>query len=446
MTKSANVIDATPGLESQWLPFTPNRAFKQDPVVFDRAEGNYFFTPEGDKILDGSSGLFTTPAGHGRREIADAVRDQILRLDYTSSFLRSHPASWAAIVAVARLLPRELRQIFFVNSGSEAVDTALKIALQYHRCRKQASRTMFVSRERAYHGSNLSGVALSGIASNRREFGSPLLPVVHIRHTWLEANRYQPGQGEHGAELADDLLRLIQLHGAENIAACIVEPIAGSCGVLAPPVGYLERLREICDEFGVLLIFDEVICGFGRTGAAFAAQAFGVTPDLMTMAKAITNGIVPMGAVAVKQEIYDTIVDSAPTLRTEMFHGYTASAHPVACAACIAAQQIYVAEDLFARAAQLSLPFLKKLFQLSGASGVVDVRGYGMLAAVEIDPTVIGGDGYAVQKELVKRGLHIKVTGNNLIVAPPFTSSPEELDFIALRIAEVCQAGLNSNR
>lgn len=446
MKKNSTVMETMAGLESQWLPFTPNREFKRDPLVFDRAEGNYYFTPEGDRIFDGSSALFTTPAGHGRREIVKAVSDQLERLDYTSSFLRSHPTSWAATMAVAKLLPRELSQIFFVNSGSESIDTAVKIAQQYHRCRREASRTIFVSRERAYHGSNLSGVALSGIPSNRRNFGAPLLPVVHMRHTWLEANRYQPGQGEHGTELADDLLRLIQLHGAENIAACIVEPIAGSCGVLVPPVGYLGRLREICDEFGVLLIFDEVICGFGRTGASFAAQSFGVTPDIITMAKAITNGVVPMGAVAVKAEIYETIVESAPAQSTEMFHGYTGSAHPVACAACVAAQGIYESEDLFARAAELSEYFLKVMFQLSGIPGVVDVRGYGMLAGIEFDPAAIGGDGYAVQKRLFERGLHVKTTGNNVIVAPPFTCSEQDLDFIASRIAEVCQSGLHAKK
>jgi beta-alanine--pyruvate transaminase len=442
MKKNSTAIDTMEGLDFQWLPFTPNRAFKEDPIVFDRAEGNYYFSPAGERVFDGSSGLFTTPAGHGRKEIADAVRDQLLRLDYTSSFLRSHPASWAATTAVTKLLPPQLSHVFFVNSGSESVDTAVKIAQQYYRSRKEASRTIFVSRERAYHGSNLSGVALSGIASNRREFGTSLLPVVHMRHTWIEANRYQPGQGKHGAELADDLLRLIQLHGAENIAACIVEPIAGSCGVLVPPLGYLERLKEICDEFHVLLIFDEVICGFGRTGAPFASQSFGVTPDIMTMAKAITNGVVPMGAVAVSSDIYDSIVESAPTQRTELFHGYTGSAHPVACAACIAAQQIYESEDMFTRAAQLSGELMKSLFELSGIPEIVDVRGYGMLAGVEIDPAVLRGDGYAIQKALFRRGLHVKVTGNNLIVAPPFTSSLDDLEFIAAQIAEMCKTGL----
>jgi beta-alanine--pyruvate transaminase len=442
MNTVTTAVEEMVGLESQWLPFTPNRDFKEDPCIFERAKGLYYYDPDNKPILDGSSGLFTTPAGHGRQEIADAVYEQVLKLDFTSSFLRSHPASFAVCARLLKLLPQGLDRIFLTNSGSEAVDTAIKMAQQYHRARGQASRAMFVSRERAYHGSNLSGVALSGIASNRRDFGLPLLPVVHMRHTWLEANRFQPGEGRHGVELADDLLRLIQLHGAENIAACIVEPIAGSTGVLVPPVGYLQRLREICDAHGVLLIFDEVITGFGRTGATFAAQAFGVTPDIMTMAKAITNGVVPMGAVAVRSEIYETIIDFDPKRTVELFHGYTGSAHPVACAACLASQDIYEEEDLFGRAAELSSYLQEKVFALQGTRGIVDVRGYGMIAGIELDPAVLGGDGYQVQKRLFHQGLHLKSTGNNLIVSPPFTCTTETIDCIVETVAEVCKRGL----
>ena len=271
------VVEATPEtleMHHQWLPFTPNRDFRGDPRIFERAEGIYFYGPDGKPILDGSSSLFTTPLGHARKELADAIYAQVLKLDYTSSFLRSHSGASAVCAAVAKLLPQGMSRVFLTNSGSDAVDTAIKIAVQYHRVRREGTRSMFVSRERAYHGANLTGVALSGIPNNRRDFGLPILPVVHMRHTWLESNRLQPGQGVHGVELADDLLRLIHLHGAENIAACFVEPIAGSTGTLVPPLGYLERLRDICDEHGVLLIFDEVITGFGRTGKAFAAQVF----------------------------------------------------------------------------------------------------------------------------------------------------------------------------
>lgn len=434
--------ESLPGLENQWLPFTPNRDFKDDPRTFTRAEGVYFYGPAGEKILDGCSALFTTPAGHARREIADAVHRQILQLDYTSSFLRSHPGSSAVCETISALLPEGMDRVFLVNSGSESIDTAVKIAQQYHRSRGEASRTIFVSRERAYHGSNLSGVALGGLPNNRRSFGSPMLPVVHMRHTWLEENRFEPGEGKYGAELADDLLRLIGLHGAENIAACIVEPIAGSCGVLVPPKGYLARLREICDAHGILLLFDEVICGFGRTGSPFAAQAFGVTPDIITMAKAITNGVIPMGAVAVRSSIYDTVVDAAPSHATELFHGYTASAHPVACAASLASQEIYRKEDLFRKASDLSGYFLDKLFALRGTPGITDIRGYGMLAGVDIDPVVVGGDGYKVQQRLYDRGLHLKNTGSTVIIAPPFVMTKDEIDQVVEIIRNVCTQGL----
>jgi beta-alanine--pyruvate transaminase len=418
-----------------WLPFTPNRDFAQHPKTFVRAKGNYFYGPDGQPILDGSSALFTTPAGHARQEIAAAVSNQIMQLDYTSSFLRSHDVAPRLVSELAALLPQGLSNLFFTNSGSEAVDTALKIALQYHRARGEASRGMIVSRERSYHGCNLSGVALAGMANNRRHFGLPMLPVVHMRHTWLKENKGTPGQGRHGAELAEDLLRLINLHGAENVAACIVEPIAGSTGTLVPPVGYLERLREICTEYGVLLIFDEVITGFGRTGSAFAAQSFGVTPDIMTMAKAITNGIIPMGAVAVSQAIYDTLINTAPGGSVEFFHGYTGSMHPVACAASLASLEIYRSEQLFERAAELSPYFMERLFTLMDLPGVFDVRGYGFLFGVEIDPAVTGFDGYELQKRLYDHRLHVKTTGNSMVVAPPFTVTRDEID----SLVEICR-------
>ena len=411
-----------------WLPFTPNRDFHESPLSFTSARGNYFCNPDGQSVLDGSSALFTTPAGHGREEIASAVHAQLLHLDFTSSFLRSHPGAAALTSALGELLPPELPHIFFTNSGSEAIDTALKIAMQYHRVRREASRTITVSRERAYHGSNLSGVALGGLPNNRRAFGPPILPVVHMRHTWLPQNQNTPGQGTHGAELAEDLLRLIRLHGEENVAACIVEPIAGSTGTLVPPLGYLERLRELCTQFGVLLIFDEVITGFGRTGQAFASQSFGVTPDILTMAKAITNGVIPMGAVAVSQHIHDTICDAAPTGSVEFFHGYTGSMHPVACAASLATLRIYRDDALFSRARSMSAYFLERIFELSSVPGVFDVRGYGFMAGIEIDPAICGFDGYELQKRLYRNGLHVKTTGNSMVVAPPFTIERDEID------------------
>ena len=417
-------------MEHQWLPFTPNRDFKKDPRIFAAARGVYYYSDDGKEIFDGSSGLFTTPAGHGRVEIADAVRDQILELDFTSSFYRSHKKSSLVADRLAALLPDKLNKLFFTNSGSESVDTAIKISLAYHRARGESSRTIFVSRERSYHGVNLGGVALSGLVNNRRAFGVSAVPVVHMRHTWLDSNKFTPGQPAHGAELAEDLLRLIELHGAENIAACFVEPIAGSTGALVPPIGYLERLREICTAHKVLLVFDEVICGFGRTGQPFAAQSFGVSPDMITMAKAITNGNIPMGAVAIHQDIHDTIMNAAPEHNIEFFHGYTWSGNPVACAASLATLDIYQSENLFDHAASLSQYFLEKVFSLADVPGVLDIRGYGMLAGVDIDPNIVGMNGYELQKNLFDRGLHIKTTGNSALLSPPFVSSKENLDFM----------------
>ncbi len=429
---------SSPSVETQWLPFTPNRDFFEDPKLFARARDVYYYDPKGRPILDGVSGLFTTPAGHGRREIADAVRDQILELDFTPSFLRAHPKSFLLADRVAALLPPELNRIFFVTSGSESVDTAMKICLAYHRARREASRTMFVSRERAYHGVNFGGTALSGMLNNRRTYGNTISGVVHMRHTWLPENRFTPGQPARGKELADDLFRFVQLHGAENIAACFVEPIAGSTGTLVPPAGYLERLREICDSYGILLVFDEVICGFGRTGQPFAAQSFRVTPDLICLAKALTNGSVPMAAVAVRQSVCQTIFDAAPAMQPEFFHGYTWSAHPVACAAALAALDIYERESVFSAGRQLSPYFLDRLFLLKDLPGVTDIRGYGMLAALDIAPEKTPGQrGYRLQKLLFERGLHVKTTGDSVILAPPLVATREQIDQMLAILEEV---------
>ena len=299
-------------LERHWMPFTNNREFKREPRLFDRASGMHYWTPAGRKILDGSSGLFTTPAGHCRTEIATAVAKQLQTLDFTPSFMRGHPGAFALADGVAALTPKGLDHVVFCNSGSEAVDTAMKIALAYHLARNEGQRTYFVSRERAYHGVNIGGTALSGMVRNREALGALMPGVLHLRHTLLPENRLTRGLGTTGAELADDLSRFVNLVGDKRIAAVFVEPIAGSTGVIVPPRGYLERLREICTRYGILLVFDEVICGFGRTGEAFAATSFGVTPDIITMAKALTNGAQPMGAVAVDGSIYRTIVDAAP--------------------------------------------------------------------------------------------------------------------------------------
>jgi beta-alanine--pyruvate transaminase len=333
---------------------------------------------------------------------------------------------------VAALTPRGLDHVFFCNSGSEAVDTAMKVALAYHLARNEGQRSYFVARERAYHGVNIGGTALSGMVRNRDTYGALLPGVLHLRHTLLPENRLTRGMGRAGAELADDLLRFVNLVGEKRIAAVFVEPIAGSTGVIVPPHGYLERLREICDRYGILLVFDEVICGFGRTGAAFAANSFNVTPDIMTMAKALTNGAQPMGAVAVRTSIYRTIVDAAPDGAPEFFHGYTYSAHPAACAAGLATLEIYEREQLFARARELSGYFLDKMFALQDLAAVNDVRGYGLLAGIELKPgKAPGARGGELQAKLFDRGLHVKTTGDNAIMAPAFIATHADIDLMS---------------
>lgn len=424
-------------LETHWLPFSSNREFKREPRLFVRAAGMYYWNPDGRKILDGSAGLFTTAAGHCRPEIARAVADQLTSLDFTPSFMRGHPGAFELAHEVARLTPAGLKHVFFCNSGSEAVDTAIKIAFAYHLARREAQRTYLVSRERAYHGVNVGGTALSGMMRNREAFGALMPGVLHLRHTLLPEHRLSRGMPERGAELADDLLRFVQLVGEKRIAAVFVEPIAGSTGVLVPPRGYLERIREICDRFGILLVFDEVICGFGRTGQPFAAQSFGVTPDIITMAKALTNGAQPMGAVAVRDGIYQTIVDAAPEGATEFFHGYTYSAHPAACAAGLATLKIYEEEQLFARSRELAPYFLDAMFGLQDIAAVADVRGYGMLAGVEITPgRAPGVRGAQLQARLFDRGLHVKTTGDVAIMAPAFVASRAEIDQMASILRE----------
>src|SRR5580692_4525986 len=421
----------TDTLEQHWLPFSANRDFKREPRLFVRASGMYYWSQNGAKILDGCSGLFTTAAGHCRPEIASAVNEQLLSLDFTPSFMRSHPGAFALANAVAALTPKDLKHVFFCNSGSEAVDTAIKIAFAYHLARKEAQRTYLVSRERAYHGVNMGGTALSGMVKNREAFGAVMPGVLHLRHTLLPANRMTRGMGASGAELADDLLRFVQLVGEKRIAAVFVQPIAGSSGVLVPPRGYLERIREICDRHGILLVFDEVICGFGRTGAPFAATSFGVTPDIITMAKALTNGAQPMGAVAVRNDIYRTILDAAPEHSPEFFHGYTYSAHPVACAAGLATLEIYKSEQLFAKGRELSGYFLDAMFALQDLPAVSDVRGFGMLAGIELNPGKAAGvRGSELQATLFDRGLHVKTTGDVAIMAPAFIASRADIDLM----------------
>ena len=423
---------ATNSLEQHWMPFSANREFKASPRLIARSEGMYLWNQNGERLIDGSSGLFNVAAGHGRREIADAVHAQMLQNDYTAPFQLGQPGSFALAAKLCAILPEPFNHVFFTNSGSESVDTAIKMAMAYHRARGQSPRLRFVSRERAYHGVNMGGVSLSGMVRNRETFPVVMPNIVMLRHTWDPDQAFTRGQPERGAELADDLQRHCDTYGGATIAAVFVEPIAGSTGTLVPPKGYLERLRAICDKHGILLVFDEVITGFGRLGAPFAADAFGVTPDIITMAKALTNGAIPMGAVGVRDEIYDTITNAAPENAIEFFHGYTYSGHPAACAAGLATLHIYEDEGVFERAAELSDYFLDAIWSLRDLPIVRDIRGYGMMSGVEVFPLEgkPGIRGNELQKKLFWNGCHVKWTGDTAIVAPSLIAERSHVDEI----------------
>jgi beta-alanine--pyruvate transaminase len=415
-------------MDHHWLPFTNNKLFHAEPQLFAKASGVRYWTPEGREILDGSSGLFCCAAGHGRREIAEAVHAQLLELDYSPHFQRAAPISFELAERLSGILPKGLDRVFFGSSGSEAVDTAMKICLAYYRAKGEAQRTRFVSRAWGYHGVNLGGTSLAGMVGNRREFSSVTCDVVHMRHTWSDEQRFTRGQPDDGAWLADDLEELCKTYGGETIAAVFVEPIAGSIGTIVPPKGYLQRLRAIADKHGILLVFDEVITGFGRTGAAFASQEFGVTPDVLTMAKALTNGAIPMSAVAVKTEIQQAVIDSIKADRPELMHGYTYSAHPVACAAALASLNIYRDDGLFARGQAMSDAFLDAVFSLRNLAQVHDLRGYGMISGIQLTPgKALGEKGSLVQRLLFKEGLHVKATGDALIFAPALVTTEDEI-------------------
>lgn len=439
--EDSNVQFTGNSLEEHWMPFTQNREFKQNPRLVVKSEGCYMWDHKGGKLLDGSSSLFNVACGHGRIEIADAVYAQLRQNDYTPHFQMGHPGSFEMAREVARLTPEEINHVFFANSGSEAIDTAIKIVMAYNNARGQSQRIRFVSRDRAYHGVNIGGVSLSGMVKNRDIFQCVMPNVVLMRHTWLEENRFARGEGEHGGiELANDLQRICDTYGADTVGAVFVEPIAGSTGCLVPPKGYLKRLREICDANDILLVFDEVITGFGRLGTPFAAQAFDVTPDIMTMAKAITNGNQPMGAVAVKDVIYDTIVDHADG-GMEFFHGYTYSAHPASCAAGLATLKIMRDENLFENAANLSEYFLDQVYGLRDIPAVTDIRGYGLMAAIDVvQADKPGARGMALQKELFWKGLHMKFTGDAGIIAPPLTCKREHIDELVGKLRETLTA------
>ena len=434
---SAPNAPAPNALDAFWMPFTANKAFKAHPRLLARAEGMFYFTPGGSPVLDGTAGLWCVNAGHGRAEITAAIQAQAAAMDFAPTFGVSHPLAFAAASKLALMFPAGMDHVFFTNSGSEAVDTALKIALAYQKAIGQGTRTRLIGRERGYHGVGFGGISVGGIVNNRRAFGS-LPHVDHLRHTHLPENAFSIGQPPHGADLADDLERMVALHGAETIAAVIVEPLAGSTGVLVPPVGYLERLRAVATKHGILLIFDEVITAFGRLGAATAADYFGVTPDLIACAKGLTNAAVPMGAVVAATHVHRAIVDDGPA-GIELFHGYTYSAHPLACAAAIATLDLYVADALFARAAALAPAFAAAAHALRGRPHVVDIRALGMVAGIELAPR----DGAPGERatELFRRafdtGLLVRVTGEIIALSPPLIVSEAQIDEMFGRIGGI---------
>ena len=420
----------TPDLSAFWMPFTANRYFKRHPTLVTGAEGAYFTLSDGRRLYDCLSGLWCTPLGHGRAEVVAAVRKQVAELDFAPTFQVGHPKVFELAARIARWAPEGMNRVFFSNSGSEAVDSALKIALAYHHARGEAGRVRIIGRERAYHGVGIGGISAGGIGPNRRVFGALSAPFVdHLPHTYDAAQmRFSRGQPGWGAHLADVLERLIALHDASTIAAVIVEPMQGSTGVIVPPVGYLERLREICTRHGILLIFDEVITGFGRLGANFAAQRIGVTPDIITFAKAVTNGVIPLGGAIAHQSVYDALM-RGPEKTIELFHGYTYSGHPMACAAGLATLEALEKDRLVERSAQLSTVLEEAVHSLQEEPHVVDIRNFGLAAAVELGAREgqPGGRGREAFERGVEAGLLLRFTADTLAVAPPFISTEAEI-------------------
>jgi beta-alanine--pyruvate transaminase len=428
-------------LEAYWMPFTANRQYKANPRLLAKAHGMHYWTPDGRQILDAVAGLWCVNAGHGRREITEAVAKQLETLDFAPAFQMGHPPAFELANAVTKIAPPGLDHVFFTNSGSESVDTALKIALAYHRIRGDAARTKIISRERAYHGVNMGGTSIGGIAPNRKFWSASLMPGVdYLPHTHdIKRNAFSRGEPEHGIELAEELEKLATFHDPSTIAAVIVEPIAGSTGVLIPPHGYLKRIREICDKHKLLLIFDEVITGFGRTGSAFGSQEFGVTPDIITGAKGLTNGCVPMGCVIVRKEIYDTFMQGPDGI--EFFHGYTYTAHPTACAAGLATLGIYEKEGLLTRAKSMARYWEDAIHSLQGASHLIDIRNYGLIGALEFEPIPgkPGARAFDVYLKCFEKGVLVRQTGDILALSPPLIVERTHVDQIFTTLREVLQ-------
>jgi beta-alanine--pyruvate transaminase len=426
-------------LEAFWMPFTSNRQFKAHPRLLVAAEGMHYTTADGRRVLDGTAGLWCVNAGHRRPRIVEAVQKQVATMDFAPTFQMGHPGAFELANRLVTLLPADYGHVFFTNSGSEAVDSALKIALAYHRARGEGTRTRFIGRERGYHGVGFGGISVGGIVKNRMWFGNMLTGVDHLSHTHApEHNAFSRGQPAWGAHLADELERLVSLHDASTIAAVIVEPVAGSTGVLLPPKGYLERLRAICDKHGILLIFDEVITGFGRLGAPFATDFFGVTPDLITVAKGLTNGTVPAGAVFTKRQIYDTFM-GGPANAIELFHGYTYSGHPLAMAAGLATLDTYQADGLFARAHELAPYWEDAVHSLKGLPNVIDLRNVGLIAGIELAPRPGQPTARAFEAFLkaYERGVLIRTTGDIIALSPPLIIEKSHIDHIFGTLGQV---------
>ena len=426
-------------LEAFWMPFTANQQFKSNPRMLVSAENMHYKCQDGRDILDGTAGLWCVNAGHKRKKIVSAIQAQVEELDYAPAFQMGHPKAFTLANKLVEITPEDMNHVFFTNSGSESVETALKIAIAYQRMRGQASRTRLIGRERGYHRVNFGGISVGGIVNNRKMFGTLLSGVDHLPHTHLpDLNSFSKGQPEYGLELANDLERIIKLHDASTIAAVIVEPISGSTGVLIPPVGYLERLRDLCDHYGILLIFDEVITGFGRLGTPFAADYFGVVPDIICAAKGLTNGIIPMGAVIVKDEIYSQFM-TGPKDTIELFHGYTYSGNPVAAAAAIATLEVYEEDGLFSRASELAAYWQEALHSLADHPFVIDIRNIGLIGAIELEPIQEHPTKRAFSAFLraFERGCLIRTTGDIIAISPPLIINKTQIDELVGCIGDV---------
>ena len=430
-------------LAPYWVPFTPNRDFKKNPRLIVGAKDMFYIAADGRKLLDGSAGLWCTNAGHNRDPIVEAIQAQAAELDYAPAFQFSHPKAFELAARVASLAPGDLDHVFFCNSGSEAVDTALKIALAYHNVSGNAGRVRLIGRERGYHGVGFGGIAVGGIVSNRKQFGALFAGVDHLPTTYDRENQaFSIGEPEYGAHFADALERLVMLHDASTIAAVIVEPMAGSTGVLPAPKGYLQRLRAICDKYGILLVFDEVITGFGRLGYAFAAERYGVIPDMITFAKGVTSGSVPMGGVIVRKHIYDAFM-KGPEHVVELFHGYTYSAHPLACAAGLATLNLYREEDLFERAKKLEPKWAQAAMGLKGLPNVLDIRTVGLTVGIDLasKPDAVGRRGYdAMTKGFHEEDVTLRAVGDTLALSPPLIVTEAQIDELFGKVARLIKA------